>query len=294
MDPDARVPERVTTVWFDDHGHRRGQADGMYIAATGQLWQLVRSSHNIALPPCEGRESEGKLASEGLMMVPVGATPTSGVALITELVPKPGAGDASDELQGWIEQHSEVVASLGDFVFVKESRDEGTCGAHGATAVSAAVIDLSRRGEVRLVGDADVAELHAPALAAMRRAAEETGGPGLLFDQDSNVDAISHLAMSMPFWIEAGGGVRMQLRHLFWADACYACSDGMWSSYTTTAWIDASRTPASLAEAAANIPIEVAGQLSSATADGPNSVDAIGVSWGRPDADWKRVFGSVP
>ena len=34
------------------------------------------------------------------------------------------------------------------------------------------------------------------------------------------------------------------MRHLFWIDACYACSDGAWSSYTRTALVDDPALPA--------------------------------------------------
>jgi hypothetical protein len=67
------------------------------------------------------------------------------------------------------------------------------------------------------------------------------------------------LATSAPVWQKGG----LALQHLWWAEACYACGDGGWSSYTTTTTVKDDKVPPALA-AHATLPAPIAARLEAA------------------------------
>ena len=70
--------------------------------------------------------------------------------------------------------------------------------------------------------------------------------------------------------------------YLLWVDACYACSNGTWSSYTSAAWVDADDAPELFTSIASAIPAPVAKAL-----DG-----ADGVTWGHASPAWRELFAA--
>ena len=276
----------TTTLWLDAEGTVRGQADGLLVARDTVLYRVTASKLDVPTLSCDQQHAmedgappdpddaaaDAKPSEPGsttrLELVPVAGGPpieiVSGLAATT---------DAGEEIADAELRHAaHVTAALGRYFFVSESTFSYSCGAHGNTSASASVFDLETGGPVTLVDEASLDASRDRARADFVRSAAEVGDPS------EDAAAEIHLAASEPVWID--GGVTM--RHLFWIDACYACSDGAWSSYSRTSTVDDPALPAAFS-LLPTPPAPVTAWLSSHT-------DPRGVSWGRATKDWAAVL----
>lgn len=252
------VPGR--TVWLDAAGREQASREGVWIAHDGRLYRLERRRAAVALPGCDREEGDpaapdegvpdaGKLA--GLYLAPVGA----GEPIALRPLP-----DAAEEGASEHEEHVVLQAALGPYLFVEERSYTYSCGAHGFTTVSAFVYDLGAGARTTALepAAAERARLEKAArakFAAERRAAEDGEGGGMGPDKDGSLG----LAATLPHWIRG----RLRLDHLWWADACYACGDGVWTSYTTTTVVPGRAVPAALTPWA-KLPAPVVARLEAA------------------------------
>ncbi|MDX2091408.1 MAG: hypothetical protein SFX73_26345 [Kofleriaceae bacterium] len=255
--------DREVTRWLDANGHERGRADGIWMA-TGDALRRVEST--VRAVPTAGCE-------------PLGAdAPQPGTAELTDLRMLGGGeqlslatGPEVDDNAAETTHTARVVAGLGRYVFVEESTYEFACGAHGSSASRARVFDLATRTTVgpwvKIADLGPLADTARGALAVRDPAPENDEDLGEL-----------HLAQTLPAW-NAG---RLAVRHLVWVDACYACGNGAWSSYTAGTWISDRRVPPPLAREAAMVPAPVARAVSTSAPSG--------VSGGAPSSTWASTF----
>lgn len=132
------------------------------------------------------------------------------------------------------------VASVGPYVFVVEELDLDACGAHPYVEAAAFVWDLESAQRAELLTErerAAIAEVEA------RRAESE------LARRSEDVEEVRLVAME-PRWSEAR---ELAVAYRFVADACYACGDGEWGSYTIATRVGAVELPERLA-ARARVP----------------------------------------
>jgi hypothetical protein len=121
---------------------------------------------------------------------------------------------------------ADLRASLGPLLFVTESVFSFHCGAHGHTEASFFVWDAERRARVDVLTDVpDAARLKVAASTGIAEAV-----PG-----DAAVD------LTALFPVVRAGRLGFEAQLTF--PACYACSDGAWSSYTRSVRLPALPPP---------------------------------------------------
>ncbi len=251
----------ASTRWLDPDGRVVGVAPGIVIAIGDELWRLSTRELDVTLRTCEQLDHAPHAA-------PAGVRSHGALPILTRV---DGGGDiplarpVADEGVSELDWGSTILAGLGPYLFVEDAASMFACGAHGSRAVTAHVVDLDRRAQ-RAPFAADPA-LRDPALAERARAA--------LPATDDGFDDTLHVADVVPAWTHGA----LAARYLIWRDACYACTSGDWSDYTTSAWIDGA-PPAAIASLPA-VPRAIAAQLGG---------DRVGVSWGHAGAGWRRVF----
>lgn len=197
---------------------------GLHVAVGHRVWSSKVEERRAPLPSCaailrdeaaaEGPESDdGDGAAEDAVM-----TRLSFVADQDEQEASPF--DVPDEGLARFSQSFELTGAVGSFVFFKKSTGLDACGAHGSYQVSSGVFDLatgtSVDWQVALSPDAEVA-----------RAARALLGDEVFEDEDG-----PFLTALVPR--VAGEGV-LELGRQMTLPACYACSDGLSSSYTRSA-----------------------------------------------------------
>jgi hypothetical protein len=252
-----------TTRWVDVDGQVVGTAPGIVIASGATLYRLVTHEVTTKLQTCEQIDAESTDPPAGedgkgllISLEPIGGG--AAIALNTAV---------SSEHMAEMDWGSTLVGSLGPYLFVEDAHDAFACGAHGGHDVAARVFDLGQRAQVAaFAGDAEAAK---PAI--YDRAWPELKGPADGFSDQLHVGEV------VPAW---SGGV-LAPRWLIWTDTCYACTQGDWSSYTASVWLDHGPVPAPMA-ALPRVPTAVAGMLD----DG----ERVGVSWGTAGAAWQATF----
>lgn len=156
-------------------------------------------------------------------------------------------GAHADSLVADVEQNAALQGGVGPYAFVKSWTYEYACGAHGNTTDSFTVVDLAHRRPVALLDDSARTAVERGLLDAARAAFKADSALDQLLDRDT-----VRLTLAYPLL----AGERLGLTYQLTAAACYACSDGRWSSYTRSVLLPA-RTLPPLLEPFAATPIEV-------------------------------------
>lgn len=217
------------TTWLDPEGQPIGEREGIVIAAGEELIEVVPEVESVVLPTCEdveaGRPPSGG-GETGIRTRLVAVSLGSGARrTLVEPLEVPGAASL---------RHVIVpVASLGPYLFARESAEVFACGAHGNVDVAMRVIDL-RTGlpaELAVPVEQELVERARPVLAEEIEGAVE------------EVDPV-HRVATYPV-IEDG---HVELEHVLTTEVCYACGDGEWSSYTRATELRDPRVPPLLAQ----------------------------------------------
>jgi len=136
------------------------------------------------------------------------------------------------------EEGTSIVASMGPYAFLFTSAYSYSCGAHGNRVASFLVMDVRTGRAVDLVGlmggEPLVAQVAPQARAAFHARPDSLGTP---FEPDS-----VRVTMVAPVWRRGSLALLFQ----FTSEACYACSDGAWSSYFVSEWIPTPVVPPDL------------------------------------------------
>jgi hypothetical protein len=229
----VREMDRTRTLALDSEGNVVGTIDGIAIMTKKGLVRVTETKVPVATQPCERFDDKGNELPRDQWDPPqAGEATRMSLATAEGSVPfvSPEAGDGANELQ----HSAEIVASVGPYLFVRESMYAYACGAHGFTSVSAMVYDVEQRAEVPMApAKSDEAALRKRAALAL------TSDDG--FDPDG--EAGVELTEAQPEW----KGASLSLKFQFTAGTCYACGDGAWSSYTKSVALDAPALPRELA-----------------------------------------------
>jgi hypothetical protein len=153
--------------------------------------------------------------------------------------------DGNNSDYGFLETWAGFVGSAEQVAFVSSTTDGFACGAHGSVSYSFSAIDLVT-GKV-IAEDTqmealqkEVEDLRAKAAVEFKANAEET----MLEPEEDPAKEGGALTMVYPIYPSADAAPMW--RYQFTRDACYACSDGRWNSYSVSAWVEADKPPKGL------------------------------------------------
>jgi hypothetical protein len=218
---------KVSTRWLaaSAPGYQQvAEAPELLIAAGAGVWRWSARTETLHTVSCA--EFNGAPAGEG-----------TGMRVAMERIGAPGRTEivtpASETGANESVQTAAPVGSIGPYLFVRESSYQYSCGAHGFTGVTVSAWDVSRAEKVEIL-DAD--ELAGARLAAKR----------LLFpptEEHAEGEEDAAYAATLPHYGARGW---LGVEHAFTAFACYACSEGGWSSYTRAVNVPARELPARL------------------------------------------------
>lgn len=132
-----------------------------------------------------------------------------------------GAEPDIDELGHYVV----LTGSIGPYLFIREGAYSFSCGVHGNASASAMVWDANAGKPIDFLPElADAEKLVAQAKEKLDEIDKDEGGP-----DEANEPGF---AQFIPVYSEHGA-LRIDVQFARWA--CYACSDGEWSSYTRSA-----------------------------------------------------------
>jgi len=129
-------------------------------------------------------------------------------------------GDFKDSEVKEIQHSVSLLGSVGPYLFVHEDSYTYACGAHGGVIASFLMWDVNAGAMIEMMSEMPGKE--ALAKSSVKLLNEATG-------EEGSSDDLPELTQIMPTY--AGRGA-MHIDAQFTRFACYACSDGNWSSYT--------------------------------------------------------------
>ncbi|WP_437482014.1 hypothetical protein WME75_40005 [Sorangium sp. So ce1014] len=204
---------------------------GIVVATRRGEWRWEVREEQVETSACELGLGGMREPGEGTAIR--GELVLRGKSELQEVITPPD-GDESNE----IHHTTALVGSVGPYLFIEERTYTDLCGAHGFEGVAFVVWDAEKRAAVDLLAEV-------PGVPALQSAAE------VLLDQDEEDVEATRQERNAPELVQiapaynARGSLRLtaQLARA----ACYACSDGAWSSYSRSAVVPIVRTPARLA-----------------------------------------------
>lgn len=222
-DPDDRVflvwtrggEGTLTTFTIAGDGRVLRAELGIVIATPRGVWSWEEVEEKIPTVPCdmgngpEGEPGEGKGTRAAMVL--------RGGSERREVVAPPEGGDANEIGHG-----VDVLASVGPHLFIREWTYVYACGAHGFAGAEFHVWDLEHGAKLALLEEV-------PDVPALQRTAADALAEGEGEDEERD---LPELTMITPVY-QPGGRLRWDAQLTGWA--CYACSDGLWSSYSRSA-----------------------------------------------------------
>jgi len=235
---DAAGGRRTWTV--DGAGSVIGRADDVRVVAAGRLWAWREEPEAIETTSCGHDAEEGSDASAESRLPPgrglratIATADGAGAGQVVEVV-VPATGDGAQE----IEQRVDLVATVGPYLFVRESTYAYTCGAHGNVVASFTIWNAERQAAV----DVDIVDLPIVSEAQARAATALSVDEDVKGFAEKDEPEIALTEVLPHFSHDAELTVDLQ----FTAPTCYACSDGAWSSYSKSTTRTARGVPAAL------------------------------------------------
>ncbi len=210
-------------------------ADGVLIAAGSDVWRLELETTAVTLYECDWQGDDG----------PRGKTVGTKPALRATLE-RLGRGTKVEVSAAPLDEVADIdhriaaVASVGPYLFLVEHVWTYSCGAHGHVEVRSMAFDVRAQAALEPLTDADGDAVSRSARGEALRmfAADDQAGFGELRAEDVVLTRL------LPRW--TGEGL-LEVGARFTAPACYACSDGLWSSYTRSADVALGFVPERLA-----------------------------------------------
>ncbi|WP_437334057.1 hypothetical protein [Sorangium sp. So ce394] len=211
---------------------------GIVVATRRGEWRWETREEQVATSACEMGLGEMREPGEGTATR--AALVLRGKGERQEVISPPD-GDESNE----IHHTAALIGSVGPYLFIEERTYTDLCGAHGFEGAGFVAWDAERRAAVDLLAEVR-------GVTALQSAAE-----ALLDDGEDGAEAAGQerdapeLVQIAPAYDERGA---LRLTAQLARSACYACSDGAWSSYSRSAVVPVERTPARLAAWASTPP----------------------------------------
>jgi hypothetical protein len=217
---------------IDASGREIETMEGIRIATAAGTWRWREEDRPVVTAACERYDDEGALLTApepepgSAMRVTLEDAKSGRVQVLVE--PPSGADGAED-----FRHRVELVASVGPWLFVRETTYAYTCGAHGNTGVDTMIWNASSGSMVPRPDDVSAGSR----ARAMRLLTEDGDG----FPATDETTSLTELVPSFA----RDGALRLGLQ--FTATTCYACGRGNGGSYTKSEIVDAERVPAAFA-----------------------------------------------
>jgi len=215
------------TYQVQPDGTSTSRLEGIHLVVKGTEWTWLAKTVDVETAACD--------LSLGQRQAPQGGTVTR-ASLIDAgareqvVVPATGFDCNGEGCVNELRHEVQPIASIGPYLFVEETHYSYACGAHGSTGRTFSVWDVEHARPVDVTNalpQPDV--LRAEAEKRFADDEKENGGP-----MDESPPAVTEV---LPVF----DGHRVAFEAQLTISACYACSDGLWSSYTRSVRL---RTPA--------------------------------------------------
>lgn len=214
----------------DGSGKVMEEMVGIWIATSKGELHLVTTSKPIVLEGC--REEEGGPAigpgGEGRLSLVELKTPEGRIAQTIIDAKFTGTLDVDQ-----MEHDASVIGTIGTVIFIHESTFLYACGAHGNTSAGFLTWDAEVGAPVELL-DA------IPNKAELAKLAAKDMNERFHEDDSLHEDDHPELVQLVPTYGPRGA---LMLEPQLTRSACYACSDGLWSSYSQSAVLESSFLP---------------------------------------------------
>lgn len=219
---------------IDEKGQVIEKLDGIRIEIDGVEWrwqeERITAAGEIGSGCGEVEGEGGESGSDGKSFATRASVSRIDEAEAQTIVPpQMHEDDATD-----FEHEVTLVRSVGPLLFVRQTTHVYGCGAHGNLGASALIWDIAKNGEIEL--DGEISDVD-----ALRKKAER-----IMIDADDSLvseDDEVTLSELLPIFTPEGD---LELKLRFTGFACYACSDGEWSSYTKSVLLPAKQLPKTL------------------------------------------------
>ncbi len=231
----VREMDAIYTLSFDAAGNEVGRAEGIVLSTKAGVARVVKERVPVATERCEEFDDQGDPLpreqwgpagpGEGTRLTLV--LPGNRKVILADPEPMEGANE--------LDHVADVVASIGPYLFVRQSTYSYACGAHGATSAEAAVFDVERGEPIELGPSA------AEAIELKKRAAK-----AFAVDADGDETTPDDEVGITEARVDWTGG-RLGFAYQLTTSTCFACGDGAWSSYTKSVALDAPSLPPALA-----------------------------------------------
>lgn len=214
----------VTTLRFRSDGSSVdpiARIDTAVISTAGETWEWNTDQEPVETAACP----DGTWLASDDVSYRTRAGFTAGartVAVADTFTPV----DAQDAV-GTFRHHVTLIGIVGSWALISESEWGYSCGAHPSEAHAFSVWDLEKGSRVNWMD-------RVPHVERLRRTAITKLLEDEAFIEMGEAHETELTALRLQFDPERG----LSLRYQFTAPTCYACSDGMWSSYTRSVDVD--------------------------------------------------------
>jgi hypothetical protein len=222
----GEAPPRTYRLAADESGRVIADEPGIVIATSRGEWRWETREEKVKTEPCdfgngpEGEVGEGVVTHASLRL-------RGGVDRQDVIVPQDP--DGVNDIQHGVQ----VLGSVGPYLFLQEGMYMYACGAHGGSNAKFIAWDAERGKAVEMLAEM-------PDIEALKERAEKSLDEG---DEDPDAhreDNPTELVQLVPKFDKLG---RLSIDAQFSRWACYACSDGLWSSYTRSALVTSGKAP---------------------------------------------------
>lgn len=213
------------TYQVQPDGKDDARLEGIHIATQRGQWTWVTKTLDVETEPCD--------LSLGSRHPAQGGTVTHASVVGSddreEVIVDPETGCDTEHCPNELRHEARPVASLGPYLFVEQSTYAYACGAHGFTDASFVIWDLDKGRAVDLV--AQLPNRDALVADAARLFSEDAADRPVFGDGKAEITEV------LPVVDPASRKVGFQAQ--LTVPTCYACGDGMWSSYTRSVRVKA-------------------------------------------------------
>lgn len=224
----ARAKDGTPSTYRLSTGTAAGPTPGIQIAAQGATWAWTTRSEQVPTRACDfdpthAPAQRGQVTRAAL----VRTSPGSGGAAEQVVVAPPTIEDANE-----VDHSVSLLFSLGPLLFIEEKTYEYSCGAHGAVSSAFFVWDANEGKTVNVLD-------RLPNEPALLKKAE----PELEAEGAEAVGPLGHDSPKITELLPVFRDGQLRFEAQITTVSCYACSDGLWSSYTRSVRLDTEPPP---------------------------------------------------
>jgi hypothetical protein len=225
-------------------GKADARLEGIHIATKRGRWTWVTKTLDVETEPCDLSLGSRQPAQGGTV---TRASVVGSAGTHEQVIVDPDTSCDAEHCPNEVRHDARPVASLGPYLFVEQSTYAYACGAHGFTSASFVVWDLDQGRAVDAIGQVPDRDT---LLGEAARACADDPADGPVFG-----DGKPEITEVLPV-VEGSGSGAVAFHAQLTVPTCYACGDGLWSSYTRSVRVKAP-PPAQMA-AFAELPSQVA------------------------------------